>query len=311
MARSRLPLRAISVFEAVARLGSFKAAANELHLTPSAISHQIRALEQALGVGLFLRESRGVTLAPVGAEYAERLHGLLDGMRAATEAVAGKGRQQARVGIVRIMTPPSLATHWLMPRLPAFLEANPGIDIRVIAIRTADGNADDFDITIAYGDPARSKGLSQPLLEEAYRPYCAPSLLAGAVAIGARELLAMPLIRSRDNDTSWKDWFAERGIGFEPSAVNGIQIDPSYVAIEAAVKGVGVVLESSILTHEHVQTGRLVAPVTEQERPAISYWLLPLHPGARRSTHIAYDWLMHQSNCRQSRPVPDERIAAA
>ena len=297
MARSRLPLRAISVFETVARLGSFRAAADELHLTPSAVSHQIRALEEELGVGLFLRESRGVKLAPAGTEYAERLHFLLDGVRAATDEVAARGRQQAETGIVRIMTPPSLATHWLMPRLPAFLDAHPGIDIRVIAIRTADGNPDDFDITIAYGNP-RSKGLARPLLEETYRPYCAPSLLAGAASIGARELLAKPLIRSRTNDVSWSDWFAQRGIGFEPWAVNHLQIDPSYVAIEAAVKGMGVVLESGILTHEHVQNGRLVAPVTEQERPAVSYWLLPLRSDARRPTHIAYEWLIDQSNCK-------------
>ena len=176
MARSKLPLRAISVFETVARLGSFRAAADELHLTPSAVSHQIRVLEEELGVGLFVRESRGVKLAPAGTDYAERLHGLLDGVRTATDEVAARGRQQAKTGIVRIMTPPSLAAHWLMPRLPAFLDAHPGIDIRVIAVRTADGNADDFDITIAYGNPAYGKGLARPLLEETYRPYCAPSL---------------------------------------------------------------------------------------------------------------------------------------
>jgi LysR family glycine cleavage system transcriptional activator len=298
MARSRLPLRAISVFETVARLGSFKAAAEALHLTPSAVSHQIRALEEELGVDLFHRESRGVKLAPAGTDYAERLSGLLDGVRTATDEVAARGRQRAETGIVRIMTPPSLATHWLMPRLPAFLDAHPGIDIHVIAIRMADGNPDDVDITIAYGNPARGKGPARPLLEETYRPYCAPSLLAGASPIGARELLAMPLIRSRDNDISWNDWFAQRGIGFEPGAVDHLQIDPSYVAIEAAVKGVGVVLESSILTQEHVQNRRLVAPVTEQERPAVAYWLLPLRSDARPPMHIAYDWLLDQSNCK-------------
>ena len=298
MARSRLPLRAISVFETVARLGSFKAAADALHLTPSAVSHQIRALEEELGVGLFLRESRGVKLAPAGTEYAERLYGLLDGVRTATDAVAARGRQQAKTAIVHIMTPPSLATHWLMPRLPGFLDAHPSIDIRVTAIRTGDGNADDFDITIAYGNQDRGKGLARPLLEETYRPYCAPSLLAGSASIAPRQLLVKPLIHSRYNDISWKDWFAQHGIGFEPNAVDHLQIDPSYVAIEAAVNGVGVVLESSILTQEHVQTRRLIAPVTEQERPVISYWLLPLRADARQPTRIAYDWLFDQGNCK-------------
>ena len=297
MTRCRLPLRAISVFEAVARLGSFKAAAEELHLTPSAVSHQIRALEAELGTGLFLRESRGVRLAPAATEYADRLHGLLDGVRTATDEMAAQGRNHASVGTVRIMTPPSLATHWLMPRLPAFLVAHPGIELRVIAIRTADGSAEEFDITIAYGDLARSNGQARPLLKETYRPYCAPSRLGGDVSIGAGELLAQPLIRSRDNDVSWEHWFARRGITLEPRATNHLQIDPSYVAIEAAVKGMGVILESSILTHEHVENGRLVAPVADDGSPAVSYWLLPLRPGARRPTQIAYEWLLGQGNC--------------
>jgi LysR family glycine cleavage system transcriptional activator len=299
MTRSRLPLRAISVFETAARLGSLKAAADELHLTPSAVSHQIRALENELGVRLFLREGRGVRLAPAGTDYAQRLHFLFDGVRVATVEVADKARQKAETGIVRIMTPPSLATHWLMPRLSGFLESHPGIDIRVIAIRTADGDPDQFDITIAYGDQGRSTGLARPLLEETYRPYCAPSLLSGVASIDAHALLAMPLISSRYNGISWNDWFARRGIGFEPSAVSHLQIDPSYVAIEAAVKGVGVVLESGLLTQEHVQNRRLVAPVPEQELPAVSYWLLPLRPDARRPTQIAHAWLLEQSNCRR------------
>jgi LysR family glycine cleavage system transcriptional activator len=297
MARSRLPLRAIAVFEAVARLGSFKAAANALHLTPSAVSHQIRALEEELGVELFLRESRGVRLAPAATEYADRIHGLLERMRTATDEIAASGRHQATTGTVRIMTPPSLATHWLMPRLPHFIDAHPGIDIRVFAVRTADGNVDDFDITIGYGDPARYKGHSTPLLEETTRPYCAPSLLGGGHAIEVADLLTRPLIRSRDNDVSWEAWFARRGVVFDAWAVNHLQIDPSYVAIEAAVKGVGVILESSLLTQEHVQAGRLVAPVAEADRPAVSYWLLPLRPDARRPTRIAYDWLLSQTNC--------------
>jgi LysR family glycine cleavage system transcriptional activator len=289
-------LRAISVFEAVARLGSFKAAAHELHLTPSAVSHQIRALEDELGTGLFLRESRGVKLLPAAAEYAGQIGGLLERMRTATEEIAAHGRHQSATGTVHIMTPPSLATHWLMPRLPHFISAHPGIDIRVFAVRTADGNVDDFDITIGYGDPARCKGVAVPLLEETTRPYCAPSLVGGATSLEAGDLLTRPLIRSRDNAVSWEAWFTRQGVAFESQAVKHLQVDPSYVAIEAAVKGVGVILESSLLTQEHVEAGRLVAPVEEHSHPSVSYWLVPLRPGARRTTRIAYDWLLSQTN---------------
>jgi LysR family transcriptional regulator, glycine cleavage system transcriptional activator len=151
MTLSRLPLRAIAVFEAVSRLGSFKAAARELNLTPSAVSHQIRSLEQQLGVDLFARDGRGVRLSAAASHYAGRLHELLMGIRAATNELAERGRLQVTAGTVRIMTPPSLATHWLMPRLPAFIEAYPGIDIRVFAIRTPVGIL--LAASIAFGQP--------------------------------------------------------------------------------------------------------------------------------------------------------------
>jgi LysR family transcriptional regulator, glycine cleavage system transcriptional activator len=296
MTLSRLPLRGIAVFEAVSRLGSFKAAARELNLTPSAISHQIRSLEQQLGIALFIRDGRGVRLSAAASHYAGQLHELLMGIRTATNELAERGRLQVTTGTVRIMTPPSLATHWLMPRLPDFIEAHPGIDIRVFAIRTADGNVDDFDITIGYGDVARWSGRARPLLEEIIQPYCAPSRLQGAASMAACDLLAQPLIRSGENGVSWETWLRNRDVPFKAEAINHLQIDPSYVAIEAAVKGIGVILESSILTQEHAGAGRLVSPVSEENRPSVSYWLLPLRSGSRRPVFMAYDWLLSQHN---------------
>ena len=295
MTRSRLPLRGIAVFAAVARLGSLKAAADELNLSPSAVSHQIRALEEELGVELFRRGSRGVRLSPDAARYAEILHGLFDRLHRATADIAAPGWNRASSSIVRIMTPPSIATHWLMPRLPAFIEAHPDVDLRVFAVRSADGSAEDFDISIGYGDAARWKGRAKPLLKEIVQPYCAPALLQGESAVTAGQLLARPLIQSRDNAVSWESWFNQRGIRFDTSGMHPLQIDPSYVAIEAAVKGVGVILESSILTREHVQAGRLVAPVPEVKPPSTSYWLLPLRKDARPSAVKAHKWLVGQA----------------
>ena len=179
MARSRLPLRGIAVFAAVARLGSVKAAAKELNLSPSAVSHQIRALEDELGVELFKRVGRGIKLSADAARYAEILDELFERMRRATADVAAPGWSRESTNVVRLMTPPSLATHWLMPRLPAFIEAHPGIDLRVFAVRTADGNADDFDITIRYGAAARGRGAQSLCLKEIIQPYCAPKRLRG------------------------------------------------------------------------------------------------------------------------------------
>jgi LysR family transcriptional regulator, glycine cleavage system transcriptional activator len=295
MARSRLPLRGIAVFTAVARLGSIKAAAKELNLSPSAVSHQIRALEDELGVELFKRVSRGIKLSADAARYAEILDELFERMRRATADVAAPGWSRESTNVVRLMTPPSLATHWLMPRLPAFIEAHPGIDLRVFAVRTADGNADDFDITIRYGAAAQWKGRAKPLLKEIIQPYCAPKRLRGKGGLSAAQLLSQPLIQSQENAVSWETWFGQRGIGFDRSKVLPLQLDPSYVAIEAAVKGVGVILESSLLTEEHVRAGRLVAPLREARPPSTSYWLLPLRKGARPAMVKAHKWLLEQA----------------
>ena len=294
--RARLPLRRIGVFDAVARLGSFKAAAAELNLTPSAVSHQIRTLEIELGVTLFVRVAHGVELSPDAAEYAERVGALLGELRQATEAITTHGAAAAPRGAVRVMTPPSLATHWLMPRLPDFIEAHPGLDMRVFAVRTADGNAEDFDITIGYGDAKRYEGRAKPFLKEIIQPYCAPSLLGGPSRVSAAELLAHPLIHSRENAFSWESWLKEHGVIVDKHAFQPLQIDPSYVAIEAAVKGIGVILESSLLTQEHVDAGHLVAPIQHGGQASVSYWLLPPRPGARRAVSVAHDWLLARSN---------------
>ncbi len=297
MTRSRLPLRGIGVFEAVARLGSFKAAAAELHLTPSAVSHQLRALQAELGVELFTRSKNGTALSAVTVDYASLIIELLERLRSGTDELVARGRANSGAALVRIRTPPSLATHWLMPRLPAFLDANLGIDVRVFAARTADGNANDFDVVIGYGDASRCCGRALPLLKEVIQPYCAPSRLGGDSSLDAADLLLHPLIRSQENALSWKQWFAQRHVHFNAAIMKLLQIDPSYVAIEAAVKGMGIVLESSILTRDHVEAGRLVASVQDGGRPSVSYWLSPARPGTSQATALAHKWLISQGNC--------------
>lgn len=294
--RKRLPLRRLGVFDAVARLGSFKAAAAELNLTPSAVSHQIRTLENELGVTLFVRTAHGAMLEPTAATYAERVNGLLRELDAATEEIASAATESASAGAVRVMTPPSLATHWLMPRLPAFIEAHPGLDMRVFAVRTADGNLEDFDLTIGYGDADRYEGRARPFLKEVIQPYCAPSLLGGLERISAVDLTSYPLIHSQENAFSWKAWFSEQGVDLDHQAFRPLEIDPSYVAIEAAVKGVGIILESSLLTKQHVDSGQLIAPIQQGGQASVSYWLSPPRQGARQAVEIAHDWLMASSN---------------
>lgn len=272
MPGSSLPLRALLVFEAAARLGSFRAAAEELGLTPSAVSHQVRALEAWLGVALFERVGRGIALSSDGQGFFADIRDGFEQLRRATGRMVRR-RGGGRTEVVRVRTPPSFAGRWLLPRLPALLAAHPGIDIRVNAEKDQRPGAAGVDLMIVYGDERSWRRTAEPLLEEALQPLCAPALAAG---IGSpADLPARPLIGTRGNALSWSDWFRRHGVD-AGHAGPAMELDPSDVAIDAAAKGLGVVLESDVLTEDERRDGRLVAPLPGHAVRIAAYWLLPV-----------------------------------
>ncbi|WP_342236874.1 LysR substrate-binding domain-containing protein [Inquilinus sp. OTU3971] len=300
MSRSPLPLRALAAFEAAARLESFRAAAEELALTPSAVSHQIRILEARLGLRLFDRVGRGVVLSPEGSELFGRIGGSFDALAEAVEAAARRGRRARRPEVVLLRTPPSLAGSWLLPRLPAFLAGHPEIDLRVHAdlrLATESGarsEADGVDLAIWYGDHAPATAV--PLLAETIQPLCAPALAAGGNLHGPRDLLALPLIVTRDNRVSWEGWFRRQGVALDDGFARTLQLDPSHVAIEAAVKGLGVVLESDALAEDALRGGRLVAPLPGLGLSWTAYWLgVARGSASREGVEIVRAWLVESA----------------
>lgn len=294
MPGNHLPLRALVVFEAAARLGSFRSAAHELGLTPSAVSHQVRLLEAGNGVALFLRAGRGVTLSPEGRMFFESIREEMDGLRRATAGLA------ARAGAgetVRLQTPPSFAKRWLLPRLPALLERRPSPDIRVNAEGGGAFESDSADLTIVYGDARRWRTHAAPLLVEHVQPLCAPSLLKRRPVTAAADLLAQTLIQTRVNLLSWEAWLPRHGLRRPAVETNArplrvIHLDPSDVAIEAATKGLGVVLESDVLTETERSDGRLVAPLPGRALALRSYWLTPRQSASRPAVKLVRDWLL-------------------
>lgn len=292
MSGTGLPLRALVVFEAAARLGSFRAAAAELGLTPSAVSHQVRALEAGLGVGLFERVGRGVALSADGLEYFAGIRDGFEQLRCATERMARR-RTGRRTEVVRLQTPPSFAGRWLLPRLPALLAAHPGIDIRLNAEKDQRPGAAGVDLMIVYGAARTWQRAAEPLLEEALQPMCAPALAAGIA--GPADLLARPLIGTRGNAMSWDAWFRRHGI--DPGRAGpALELDPSDVAIDAAAKGLGVVLESDVLTEDERRDGRLAVPLPGHAVRAAAYWLLPA-AGAddRPAVGLVRAWLLAEA----------------
>src|SRR6478672_7476977 len=171
MLLSSVPISAIRAFEAAARTGSFRDAANELHLTPSAVSHAIRKLESTMSTTLFERSARSVRLTPAGENLMRHAGAAFDNLRRGIEEVAGRGPQ-----LLRVHCAPSFAAQWLAPRLTKFLAAEPQLEVRLAAnTEYARFTNDDFDLDIVYGQP-RGEGLEVVPLKKRSLRFAPPRL---------------------------------------------------------------------------------------------------------------------------------------
>lgn len=256
----RVPLKAIQAFEAAARLSSFALAAEELFVTPSAVSHQIKLLEDQFGVQLFHRVHRAVVLTDAGRRYAEEVSAAFARIDLATREL---GRTE-KSDILTVHATPSFATQWLMPRLARFSSLNPDVDVRLNASTdTVDLVAETVDIDIRYGmkrlQPAGTMVLTFP--PETIVPMCSPALMNGPHPIRTPDdLVHHTLIHSEVCLVGWRDWMRQhRKVKLDIS--RGLRFDRSFMALSAAVDGLGVCLESLLLAQRELETGRLVAPL--------------------------------------------------
>ncbi len=248
-----LPLSALRAFEAAARTGSFRAASEELSISPSAVSHAVRKLEDIIGDELFEREGRSVRLNPTGEALYRHVETGFEHFRLGLGQVASRSRH-----LLRLHCAPSFATQWLMPRLRHFLQANPGLEVRLAADTDyARFLRDETDMDICYGPPRDSGLLVRPLGEEVVTPLCAPHLAKTIIEAG--DLLKLSLIESAHKQVRWPAWFSANGI--IPPAAHGNRFDRSHMAIAAAVDGMGIALESTRLAEREIARGDLVAPL--------------------------------------------------
>jgi len=226
MLLSNIPISAIRAFEAAARTGSFRDAANELHLTPSAVSHAIRKLESTMSTTLFERSARAVRLTPAGENLMRHAGAAFDNLRRGIEEVAGRGPQ-----LLRVHSAPSFAAQWLAPRLGRFIAAEPKLEVRLAAnTEYARFSNDDFDLDIVYGQP-RAEGVEVvPLGEEIVTPLCTPEIARKIRK--PKDLLDQVLIRSEVKQVQWHQWFTANGL--EPPAIHGMRFDRSFLAIAMA-----------------------------------------------------------------------------
>lgn len=290
------PLNALRAFESAARRGGFAAAAQELHVTPTAVSHQVKALEGYLNVRLFNRLPRGLELTEAGRELLPQLSRGFDHLARAVVGLTAGGLG----GRLIVSAIPSFSSLWLVPRLDSFLKAYPEIEVRVIASFTAlDLNTGEVDVRIPYGLGTYPGFNVRPLMREEIFPVGAPTLLNQLPLRRFSDLRQHTLLHDINVGTNepimtWKRWFQEAGLS-EFSAARSVEFSDAMLLTEAAVRGQGVALGRTSLVKDHLATGRLLRPLKVAQPADYAYYTVTTQPKATHPRVQAFiQWIEAQ-----------------
>lgn len=312
-----LHLSALRAFEAATRTGSFRLAADDLGLTPSAVSHAIRGLERDLGTVLFEREGRNIRLTPEGETLMRHVERGFGELNLGLGSVAARKPQ-----LLKLHCAPSFAAQWLVPRLRKLLTDCPGLELRL-----ATGTdytkflADEFDADIVYGDPPSGDygGFKQglivlPLGTEVVTPLCAPALAASIRS--PVDLLQQILIESDNKKVRWPAWFAANGL--VAPLPNGPRFDRSFMSLSAAMDEIGVTLESTLLAEREIASGRLVRVLAgaSEDISYTGHWLVFPRAGRYSPSMVTFiGWLARELglhiNLESMEKIPFGQVVSA
>ncbi len=289
--KRRLPsLNGLRAFEAAARHQSFTRAAEELNVTQTAISHQIKRLEEQLGLRLFIRRNRRLLLTEEAQAYLPALRAAFDQLNEATERLLRRDSQ----GRLTVSTLNSFATKWLVPRLAGFQEAHPELDLRITTSDALiDFSRDDVDVAIRYGLGTWPGLTAEQLVSEDVFPVCSPKLLGGARPLERPEDLARHTLL---HHTSWRDdwqmWLTAVGID-TVDASKGLEFDAELTMYQAAMDGLGVALGDAPLVEPDLAAGRLVKPMDiKLPRQAAYYIVAPRETWDHPKIQAFREWLL-------------------
>lgn len=259
------PLNALKAFEAAARRGGFARAAEELHVSPGAISRHVKLLEQHLGVALFQRLPQGLKPTEAAVRLLPRISAAFDEIaRAAAEVAPASGR-------LRILASPTLAGRWLIPRLQKFRNQAPAVTLSVAMMHISprefqDGDHDVGVATYHRDDPVPEGVRAERIKGEELTPLVSPALLAGDPPMGEpADLSRYPLIRIAACPEDWPAWFAANGCAGIAATGDGPVYDTAELAIRAAVEGLGIVLMDRLLTGPELASGELADPFPQAQ----------------------------------------------
>ncbi|MBN3851830.1 transcriptional regulator GcvA [Paraburkholderia sp. Ac-20340] len=262
------PLNALRAFEAAGRLGSFKEAAAELHVTPGAVSQQVRVLEEWLGAALFERHNRHVALTPAAQVYLEEIGPLFEQLSLAS------ARYGVPRAVSRTLSVSALATftlRWLVPRLARFRAEYPEIEVKV---DTSNGPLESLEArydVIIRGGPDTFYGYSaRPFLSDERLPVCSPALLERVPLQSPDDLRQHTLLHASSLPRLWPDWLARARVpALKPAAA--LTFDHFYLTLQAAIDGIGIAMGPTALVSDDLAAGRLVAPFSGPRLPSRSY----------------------------------------
>jgi LysR family glycine cleavage system transcriptional activator len=251
-------LNGLRAFEAAARHLSFTRAATELNVTQTAISHQIRRLEEQLGTRLFVRRNRALLLTREAQDYLPSVRSAFEDLRRATARLQRPDRDE----VLTVSTTASLAAKWLVTRVAAFQDAHPGIEVRITtSAHLVDFRREEVDMAVRYGRGIWPGLRAQWLMAEDIFPVCSPALLTAARPLRRPEDLAHhTLLHATVSREDWQLWLTAAGMPVSIAARRGLSFDQSFMAIQAAMDGLGVALGRTRYVEADIAAGRLVVP---------------------------------------------------
>jgi LysR family transcriptional regulator, glycine cleavage system transcriptional activator len=320
------PLNALRAFEAAARHSSFKLAAKELHVTPGAVSHQVKLLEEHLGVQLFRRLTRALELTTEAHAMLPKVREGLDALQAAVERV----RAREDMSSLTVVSPPNFAARWLLPRLSGFTGAHPNIELHVASrqsmvdgreneapvVADADTRADSPVAMVRFGSGNYPGSKVDEVFSAVYVPVCSPRLLNGDHPLRKpgdlryHTLLHDDTVIEEGARPSWNDWLQSVGVT-DIDATRGPHFSDAALALDAAIEGLGVTLAIKPLLITEIEAKRLVVPFDISASTGYAYYLVtPESAVENRALASFRRWLLDESK-EERKLVADTRFKAS
>jgi DNA-binding transcriptional LysR family regulator len=300
MATTRLPpLNALRAFEAAARHLSLTRAAEELGVTQAAVSHQVKGLEDALGVKLFRRLTRALALTSSGAALAPELNAAF--VRIAT--AVDRAREREAEGVVRVSLLTTIAISFVVPRLGRFAARHPGVELRLeTSTRLVDFDREPVDAAIRYGDGQYAGLHADRLFDDALTPLCTPALAARIRK--PEDLLDLPLLDDNIVYNEWARWLAAAGVESRQPRRRAATFDSTRLAVAAAMEGVGVAIGAPYMFEAEIASGRLVQPFPLVVPAGKSYWVVCRKHDIERPTIKAFrEWILEETAPLRESPI--------